>query len=194
MWCSSSPTLIHFSESTPFTRASSCHCTQEYIKGTGPRVWGGMGLALGVMRVPEDPLGDAWVRFSQRLVGRLPTEVLSAVSRNHLSSPLRLFGIFIFCLFPDRLSPPSYGVSTKYLGCCWSKSICSVVSSTAGEAEHSLTVLPFLVQPMQCCLRKGVALATFFLPFLMCPNTYIFFNYYYFFLLQQCAGIFPWEG
>lgn len=90
MWCSSSPTLIHFSESTPFTGASSCHCTQEYIKGTGPRVWGGMGLALGVMRVPEDPLGDAWVRFSQRLVGRLPTEVLSAVSRNHLSSPLRL--------------------------------------------------------------------------------------------------------
>lgn len=53
--------------------------------------------------------------FSQRLVDRLPAEVLGAVRRNH--TPLMPFDIII-CLFLCLLLPASHGAPPQYCEHC----------------------------------------------------------------------------
>lgn len=79
-WCYNSswfhpcpPTLVHFSETTPITGSAFTTALGKIHKDLA-RVGGGLGLALGALGVPTDPVGK--LGYSQRLLGIFSDEVL----------------------------------------------------------------------------------------------------------------------
>lgn len=103
--------LFCFPISTPFTGLTA---TFESVHRSTTN-WEGVWVALAVLRCHWSKWGDPWLRSAQRLMSRIPAEILSAVSRRCLFMP---FDSLIY-LFLNLLSSPVMAVSQQYSGCCW---------------------------------------------------------------------------